>query len=415
MIFKKHEKGQALILIVLAIVGMIGLTAVAVDGGMAYSDRRQAQNAADSAALAGALAHARGNNVSVAAMARAASNGYENANTANITVTAVSSPTGACPGNVAGKDITVNITSTIDTMFGGVVGINDLTNQVTATARACDSTNQPMFMGNAVIGLRPTGTVFDAHGTPDWLVTGGGIFANSSSGASATCGGNAGVISPTVTAVGGVNFSCHTVSVPGGVAVGAPQYQPAQYTSLFPRVPACNGTAYQSGGRWYTENGKDGSRVAFSGDMDFTSGLYCVTNSPGPFHGEITGNGVTFYIMPSNFSMKFNGGGNLTAQAPQGPGEYHGVLMFSAPQFSGGVLQCNQAMDMRGNGNANVVGSIIMPSATVTMFGNSGTGGFHTQVIACALDSGGNADININYLANENYQPPSGITITLIR
>ena len=59
MYHKKSEKGQALILIVIAIVGLIGLTALAVDGGMAYSERRQSQNAADSAALGAALVKAR--------------------------------------------------------------------------------------------------------------------------------------------------------------------------------------------------------------------------------------------------------------------------------------------------------------------------------------------------------------------
>src|SRR5512141_2701217 len=51
----RKERGQALVLIVFAIVGLIGLTGLAIDGGNAYSDRRHAQNAADTAALAAAL------------------------------------------------------------------------------------------------------------------------------------------------------------------------------------------------------------------------------------------------------------------------------------------------------------------------------------------------------------------------
>jgi Flp pilus assembly protein TadG len=415
MYHKKSEKGQALILIVLAVVGLIGLTALAVDGGNAYSNRQDTQNGADSAALAGALAYARGNNISLAATNSAITNGYDNDGTSNIVnVSSANSPTGTCPAD--GMDITVEITSHVDTYFGPVVGIDEVTNKVTATARACDSVNKPLFLGNAVVGLRPTGTDFDAHGTPKWHITGGGIFSNSSSsGSSATCGGNAGVISPSATAVGGTNFSCHTVNI-GTITTGAYQYQPADYTGMLPRIPACNGTATLSGGQWQMQPGTDGSRVAFSGDMFFNPGLYCITNSPGPFHGQISGNGVTFYIMSPSFSMKFNGGGNLTAQAPTGPGEYHGVLMFSAPAFNGsGILQCPQEIDMRGNGNADIVGSVILPSAVVTMFGNSGTGGFHTQVMGCAIDTGGNADITIHYQADENYTPPSGFTITLLK
>ncbi|MEJ2303473.1 MAG: Tad domain-containing protein [Anaerolineales bacterium] len=47
------ERGQALILLVFAAVALLGFTALAIDGGMVYADRRHAQNAADAASLAG--------------------------------------------------------------------------------------------------------------------------------------------------------------------------------------------------------------------------------------------------------------------------------------------------------------------------------------------------------------------------
>ena len=50
----KYQHGQAIVLIVVGIVGLIGMTALAIDGGNAYSDRRHAQNAADTAAFAAA-------------------------------------------------------------------------------------------------------------------------------------------------------------------------------------------------------------------------------------------------------------------------------------------------------------------------------------------------------------------------
>ncbi len=52
---KKTERGQALIMIALAMVGLAGMVGLVVDGGNAFLDRRNAQNAADSAALAAAL------------------------------------------------------------------------------------------------------------------------------------------------------------------------------------------------------------------------------------------------------------------------------------------------------------------------------------------------------------------------
>jgi hypothetical protein len=54
MNMKRTEKGQAIIIVVVAFVGLIALSALVIDGGQAYLTRRQAQTAADAGALAGA-------------------------------------------------------------------------------------------------------------------------------------------------------------------------------------------------------------------------------------------------------------------------------------------------------------------------------------------------------------------------
>ncbi|HAV78501.1 MAG TPA: hypothetical protein DCX53_14225 [Anaerolineae bacterium] len=413
MKFNPSEKGQALILITFAIVGLVGFTALAIDGARAFDDKRHAQNAADTAALAGALAYQRGENITNTAQARATSNGYDDNGTTNdVTITVTNTASGVCPANAPGKEVVVDIVTTIDTTFGRVLGRNTLTSAVTATTRSCGSYTGAPFNGNAIVSLAPSGTGFDAHGTPDFLITGGGIYVNSSSSSAATCGGAAAVSAPGVTAVGGTSMGgCYTGPTP---STGVPQLTYADYAGLFPRQPACNGTAYQSGGKWYPQTGADGSQVSFSGSKDFAPGLYCVTNSPGPFHGTISGNDVTFYVMSSTFSMKFNGGGNMTASAPTS-GEYKGVLMYLAPQVSGSTLLNTQALDMRGNGSGNIVGTIIAPSADVTMFGNSGTGAYNSQVIAYQVDSGGNANITIAYQPNNNYQVTAPSTLTLLK
>lgn len=70
---------------------------------------------------------------------------------------------------------------------------------------------------------------------------------------------------------------------------------------------------------------------------------------------------------------------------------------------------------MRGNGDGDVIGTIIAPSADVTMFGNSGTGAFNTQVIAYQVDSGGTADITVSYEADDNYEATMPSTLTLLK
>ncbi|MEP6895891.1 MAG: pilus assembly protein TadG-related protein, partial [Chloroflexota bacterium] len=93
MINKHTEKGQALIVIALAVVVLFGFAALAIDGSRVFSDRRHAQNAADTAALAAALARTRGNDLFVIGAARATSNGYTDSDTDHdVKITAV--PTG---------------------------------------------------------------------------------------------------------------------------------------------------------------------------------------------------------------------------------------------------------------------------------------------------------------------------------
>src|SRR5512145_1257919 len=73
---KSQERGQALVIIALAVVGLFGFSALAIDGSRVFSDRRNAQNAADTAALSAALAKIRQEPYEPAAIARAKSNGY---------------------------------------------------------------------------------------------------------------------------------------------------------------------------------------------------------------------------------------------------------------------------------------------------------------------------------------------------
>ncbi len=54
MKMKRNEKGQVLILVVVSAVVLAAMAALIIDGGNAYLNRRGAQTAADSGAVAGA-------------------------------------------------------------------------------------------------------------------------------------------------------------------------------------------------------------------------------------------------------------------------------------------------------------------------------------------------------------------------
>lgn len=206
------ERGQALVLIALAAIGLFAIVALAIDGSSKFSDQRHAQNAADTAALAAALAKvtsvtANSNNNTPpdcptadpvtdpystaclalldAARARATSNGYDG-NPATNTVEIYSPPkTGYYAGD--GDYVQVIITSYVNTYFARVIGINQTKNVVQAVALA-----KPGYLladGAMIISYDPHpgcssgvgsgGGSVDVSGSGTVNLYGGGIFMNS--------------------------------------------------------------------------------------------------------------------------------------------------------------------------------------------------------------------------------------------
>src|SRR5512133_1456063 len=151
---KKTERGQALILIVLAVVVLAGMAGLVIDGGNAFLDRRNAQNAADSAALAGALTRIRGSqSLSSAALTAAAQNGYNNNGATNIVE--VHNPPISGPNKGNAEYIQVVIGSHVKTYIARVLGFRELINRVEAVARMKTPEVKEILHGQAVISLAP--------------------------------------------------------------------------------------------------------------------------------------------------------------------------------------------------------------------------------------------------------------------
>ncbi|HIC90291.1 MAG TPA: hypothetical protein EYP04_12935 [Anaerolineae bacterium] len=114
------ESGQALIIIVLALPVLLGMLALALDGGYAFAQRRRMQNAADAAALAGArqLALEMGDEaIGEAVRDIAVANGAELV-------------TWSYSGD--GQGITVTAECTFETFIAGAIGVSTMTARATA-------------------------------------------------------------------------------------------------------------------------------------------------------------------------------------------------------------------------------------------------------------------------------------------
>ena len=120
-----RDRGQILVIFVLALVAIIAGVGLVIDGGFAFAQRRAEQNAADLAAFAGANALLNGQNETAAALATAADNGYvDGANGVSVDV------------GVTSTTVKVDITAPHANYFAGVVGQPTWDVSVTATALA---------------------------------------------------------------------------------------------------------------------------------------------------------------------------------------------------------------------------------------------------------------------------------------
>ena len=117
---RSRERGQTLVLTALLLVALVAILALVIDGGNYYLQRRVAQNAADSGALAGARALAMGEDE---AAARAAASGYAGAN-------GDSAPS----VSIVGHTVTVTAHRTFPSFFAGIVGIRTFSVQAVASA-----------------------------------------------------------------------------------------------------------------------------------------------------------------------------------------------------------------------------------------------------------------------------------------
>ncbi len=394
----KSQRGQALIIIVLSIVGLAGMAGLVIDGGNAFLDRRNAQNAADSAALAAALSRVRsGQNLQAAALASAAQNGYDNNGTSN-TVEFHNPPTS---GPNAGKIeyVQVIITSHVKTYLARVLGWTQLTNRVEAVARTKTPEVRQILNGQAVISLSPISDCNDdksfwVHGEATLDITGGGIFVNSSNNQCAFIQQGSGSIrirdNHIINVVGAAMIQKPQLLTPG-VSVGANSvgYPPPFF---MPKVGCGNKEAQVS---------EDGSTMSpGSWDDDFPpesvthleSGIYCLGNGIN-ITTNIEGHNVVLEVQDGE--VHFNGGADIILDAPD-KGEFAGLLIYVPMDNPSKVV-------LNGGSGSKIKGTILAPSSAIHINGNDASSGFHSQIIGYRIDVNGDSNVVIVYQDDQNY------------
>lgn len=108
---RESERGQMLVIFALAMIALIGMIGLIIDGGDTSLQKRDQQNVADAAAMAGGYALINGDDVEAAAQSVAAANGYVDG-VDNTTVTV----------NNGADSITVDVSRPHRNYFSGVLG-----------------------------------------------------------------------------------------------------------------------------------------------------------------------------------------------------------------------------------------------------------------------------------------------------
>lgn len=442
MTIKSSERGQALILIVFAIVGLIGMIALSVDGGNAYSDRRNAQNAADTAAFAAARAKVRGEDWKAAALALALSNDYADADPTSVTNSTsvnvevygckeAASSCGVYAGNV--DYVQVLIKSTIDTYFGRVIGVWQVTNQVNSVAKAKPGVSSSDTFGNAMVSLMDgcrnsawNHDPFTISGSSTSIVRGSSVFVNSDCVGAFTQNGSATMGSEDGVCVVG------TASIAPGSVLPAPVSNCGEQLSYPPPIvfpkPTCDldgDGVIDANERGSITNISTSPQVYastpgyYSGEFPATSpngkllmqkGVYCMLGDFKVGAGweittDVNGNGTYDYVtegvliyLPTG-GVTINGSSYLTLHAisdPTAPEDLQNLLFFLP-------LGNDSTVNINGSSSSEFTGSVWAPSSLVSLEGSSGGTDINGQVMALSIALSGDGNLTVTYNESQNH------------
>jgi hypothetical protein len=442
---KYSERGQAVVLLVLAMVVLLGFTALAVDGSMVYADRRFSQDGSDASSLAGGAAAAEklesdgvinttwstnasctiGNVAPAASIAQIEAVNGAQRNSFTVDQLGVSTTCGTDTITSPAKDehghdqtsivytsnymdVTTHITSTTRTSFAHFVFAGIMQNTVTAVTRV--RPRQPLAFGKSIVALNPdtncntTNTGANFHGIGGGVnnitINGGGVWSNG-------CFTMSGTPNALVNN-GGVTFFATDNSGTGyDINIQNPPADPLRLTDTNARIPP---SAYdvdfdpstRCTGRWV-----DGDDLLNVGPIP--AGLYCINDNLNMQASDVlTGTGVTLYFPNGYFNV--NGGAKVQLIAPDayylGPA-IPGVVIYVPPTNPVN----NKDVQINGNSESFYQGTILAPSKTIDFNGDGNITTVNAQIIGWNVKVGGSSTTSVNYDANTLASRPTYIDL----
>jgi hypothetical protein len=427
----RSERGQILVLLTFGMIALLGITALAIDGGMLFADRRIAQNAADASVMAGGGAASRiiinagealinenwkCDTVNVMLKDAAIKAAEGNAALNNITVDGVQTfVTSDCSQVVGNKHFDVHMVITYEsrTALAHMVFNDALVNRVEAIARIYPRV--AIGEGNVIISLATdpcSGNIKGSEfkGNHDINITvGGGIFSHSCLIKSGTSG-NINLIG------GGKAYFMREYTYAGNPDPFGdnPPIKVDEGLDVSISPPVCGNSAEinHTGGGTISPGNYRNIRVNNKDELFLDPGLYCLS---GDFtvlgQANVTGHNVTIYLTSNGAIFTTSGGGAVKMSAPPADCDMKPIPGVCPPALPGILIYMgatsNKGVSLLGNSDSSYEGTIYAPYSPIEV---GGTGDvvteFGVQLIGNVVNIQGNASLDLAYRSSKFFHTP---------
>jgi hypothetical protein len=364
----------------LAMTAMMGVAALAIDIGVAYTQKAKLQKISDSAALAGAISWVKlGSNAAAIA-------------TISAVVTANGLPAGAIqqpalfylaasPGNPANAAIQVKLAATTALTLGRLISSSTA---LSANAWSIAEIGGPQQLPACLVAL----TTLMVNSTV--TVNGCAVAANSSSSNAITVNSGGSITASRINTPGGVINNGHITGIikTGGVAAANPySAYAAQAAAGFKLCKSYSNQMTLTPGCWSNVNINGGMAVTLSPGAYFFTGLN--VNSG----GSLTGTGGVTIITQSSFSPN----GPVTLTAPT-TGSWAGMAIYAT-----GGLNVNSGVLYTVNGG------IYSPTTAVNLNSSTWNQAACTYLVASSItfNSGSTFTLPQTSCATWNFPTPT--------
>ena len=399
MRIRTERRGNVCVLVAVCLTALMGVVAIAIDGGLVMDNRLRVQAGADASALAAAeqlfLDWQTGHGLDTAGRAKTAAENLASQNGFTLVPTVNIPP---LEGPFAGKPnyAEVIVRYSQKRYFSSIFGSTN----ITVTARAVAEGGWKAA-SNGILVLDPTapGSLTDT-GNGTVTVQGASLIVDSS----APDGG---------TATGGGTVSATTADFSGMPGYGGSGTWSGTLNSGVPPTPDPLAGLPEP---------TTAGMASFNKEQD--SGKKTVTISPGVYHGGISISGQATLIMKPGIYYMDGGGFSFTGQ---GSLVANGVMIFNAPQSNSDVININgsgsitlspptggtyqgialfqqrsstNTVSVTGNGTSAMTGTFYVAGGTLNVTGNGSNDVIGSQYISNLLKVNGGGNFKVVWDVN---------------